>query len=51
MLSLDAVGAGIGEQVLVTNEGFSAMTAVGRPNSPIDSAVIGVIDTVDLHAK
>jgi microcompartment protein CcmK/EutM len=51
VLSLDAVGAGIGERVLLTNEGFSAMTAVGRPNSPIDSAVIGVIDTVDLHAK
>jgi microcompartment protein CcmK/EutM len=27
---------------------FSAMTAVGRPNSPIDSAVIGVIDAVEL---
>jgi microcompartment protein CcmK/EutM len=24
------------------------MTAVGRPNSPIDMAVIGVIDSVDL---
>jgi ethanolamine utilization protein EutN len=51
VLSLDAVGAGIGERVLFTNEGFSAMTAVGRPHSPIDSAVIGVIDAVDLHAK
>jgi ethanolamine utilization protein EutN len=48
VLALDAVSAGIGERVLVTNEGFSAMTAVGRPNSPIDSAVIGVIDSVDL---
>lgn len=48
VLSLDAVGAGVGERVLLTNEGFSAMTAVGRPNSPIDSAVIGVIDSVDL---
>jgi len=27
------------------------MTAVGRPNSPIDSAVIGVIDSVDLHDR
>jgi ethanolamine utilization protein EutN len=51
VLSLDAVGAGVGERVLVTNEGFSAMTAVGRPNSPIDSAVIGVIDSVDLHGE
>ena len=49
VLALDAVDAGIGERVLLTTEGFSAMTAVGRPNSPIDSAVIGVIDHVDVH--
>jgi ethanolamine utilization protein EutN len=48
VLALDAVDAGIGERILLTTEGFSAMTAVGRPNSPIDMAVIGVIDTVDL---
>jgi ethanolamine utilization protein EutN len=51
ILALDAVGAGLGERVLVTTEGFSAMTAVGRPNSPIDSAVIGVVDSVDLHGE
>src|SRR5580693_7632368 len=51
VLALDAVDAGIGDRVLLTTEGFSAMTAVGRPNSPIDSAVIGVIDSVDLHDK
>jgi len=49
ILALDAVDAGVGERVLLTTEGFSAMTAVGRPNSPIDSAVIGVIDAVDLQ--
>ena len=49
VIVLDAVGAGIGERVLLTTEGFSAMTAVGRPNSPIDAAVIGIIDTVDIH--
>jgi microcompartment protein CcmK/EutM len=51
VLALDAVGAGIGERVLLTTEGFSAMTAVGRPNSPIDSAVIGIIDSVDLQGE
>src|SRR6266853_2623558 len=51
VLALDAVGAGIGERVLITTEGFSAMTAVGRPNSPIDAAVIGVIDEVALHGN
>ncbi len=48
VLALDAVDAGIGERVLIVTEGFSAMTAVGRPNSPIDMAVVGVIDSVDL---
>ncbi len=48
ILALDAVDAGIGERVLVVTEGFSAMTAVERPNSPIDMAVVGVIDSVDL---
>jgi ethanolamine utilization protein EutN len=48
VLALDAVGAGVGERVLLSMEGFSAMTAVGRPNSPIDAAIIGVIDAVDL---
>jgi ethanolamine utilization protein EutN len=48
VLALDAVHAGIGDRVLIVTEGFSAMTAVGRPNSPIDMAIVGVIDTVDL---
>lgn len=48
VLALDAVDAGIGERVLLSAEGFSAMTAVGRPNSPIDTAVIGIIDDVTL---
>ena len=50
VLALDAVDAGIGERVLLATEGFSAMTSVGRPNSPIDMAVIGVIDDVQLDA-
>jgi len=48
LLALDAVDAGIGERVLIVTEGFSAMTAVERPNSPIDMAVVGVIDAVEL---
>ncbi|MCL5287544.1 MAG: EutN/CcmL family microcompartment protein [Acidobacteria bacterium] len=51
ILALDAVQAGIGDRVLLATEGWGAMTAVGRPSSPIDTAVIGVIDAVDLHNK
>ena len=48
VLALDAVDAGVGDRVLLSMEGFSAMTSVGRPNSPIDMAVIGVVDHVEL---
>jgi ethanolamine utilization protein EutN len=48
ILALDAADAGIGDQVLVTQEGWSAMSSVGKPFSPIDMSVIGVIDRVDL---
>jgi ethanolamine utilization protein EutN len=48
VVALDAVDAGVGDRVLLTMEGYSAMTSVGRPNSPIDMAVIGVIDTVEI---
>jgi len=49
VIAFDAVDAGVGDQVLLVTEGFSAMTSVGRPNSPIDMAVVGVIDRIDLH--
>jgi microcompartment protein CcmK/EutM len=48
LVALDAVDAGVGDQVLVATEGFSAMTAVGRPQSPIDMAVIAFIDRIDI---
>lgn len=50
VVALDAIGAGIGDRVLLVTEGFSAMTSVGRPQSPIDMAVIGFIDQIDLAA-
>ena len=48
VVALDAVDAGVGDRVLLILEGFSAMTSVGRPDSPIDMAVVGVIDRLDL---
>lgn len=50
VVALDAVDAGAGDRVLLTMEGYSAMTSVGRPMSPIDMAVIGVIDSVEIVA-
>jgi ethanolamine utilization protein EutN len=49
VIALDAVDAGAGDRVLLATEGFSAMTSVGRPQSPIDMAVVGFVDEVDLN--
>jgi microcompartment protein CcmK/EutM len=49
VVALDAVDAGAGDRVLLVTEGFSAMTAVRRPQSPIDMAVIGFIDAIQLE--
>ena len=48
VVAMDAVDAGVGDRVLLATEGFSAMTAVGRSQSPIDMAVIGFIDHIDI---
>lgn len=48
VVALDWVDAGVGDKVLVVTEGWSAMTSVERPGSPIDMAVIAVIDAVEL---
>ena len=51
LLALDSVDAGAGDRVLVVIEGFAAMTAVGRPNSPINAAVIGVTSVSNACAE
>jgi len=49
VVALDAVDAGVGDRVLAVQEGFSAMTSVGHIDSPIDAAVIGVVDLVEIE--
>jgi len=49
LLALDSVDAGVGDIVLVVQEGWGASTAAkGEQGAAIDSAIIGVVDRVDL---
>ena len=49
VLALDAVDAGIGDTVLIVQEGWSASTvATGKAGAAIDSAILGVVDRIDL---
>jgi len=48
LLAVDSVGAGVNEKVLVVIEGRAAAEAVGRKGTPVDAAIIGIVDSVDL---
>ena len=49
ILAIDSVGAGVGEKVLVVIEGRAAGEALGRKAAPVDAAIIGIIDQVELE--
>jgi len=43
----DMASAGVGDTVLVT-KGSSARTAFGKEKIPIDSVIVGVVDSIDI---
>lgn len=48
ILALDSVDAGVGDVVLIVQEGWGASTAAtGEAGAAIDSAIVGVVDRVD----
>lgn len=46
-VAADLASAGVGDTVLVTR-GSSARTAFGKESIPIDSVIVGVIDSIDI---
>ena len=49
VLALDSVDAGVGDTVLIVQEGWGASTvATGKAGAAIDSAIVGVVDRIDL---
>ncbi|HSR50612.1 MAG TPA: EutN/CcmL family microcompartment protein [Acidobacteriota bacterium] len=49
ILAIDGADAGMGDQVLLVQDGFAAMHVLGQFYVPVDAAVIGVIDHVNLY--
>lgn len=48
VLAIDSVGAGVGEKVLLVIEGKAAQDALRRKGAPVDAAIIGIVDAVDV---
>jgi len=49
LLAIDSVGAGVHEKVLIVLEGRAAGEALGRKAAPVDAAVVGIVDHVDVQ--
>ncbi len=48
LLTIDSVGAGVGEKVLIVIEGRAAGDALRRKAAPVDAAIIGIVDRVTI---
>ena len=46
-VAADMVGAGVGEDVLVVT-GSTARRAAGKEGVPVDSAIVGIIDSMEI---
>ncbi len=49
-IAVDAAHSGVGDTVLVCQEGNSTRQVIGVPNSPVRSSIIAVIDSVHLES-
>lgn len=47
-VAVDTVGAGNGENVLVTS-GSSARHVMGNDDSAVDAAIVGIVENIDLE--
>ena len=47
LVAVDTVDAGVGETVLIVS-GSSARMASGLKDCPVDAAIVGIVDTVEV---
>ena len=50
LVAVDTVDAGVGETVLIVS-GSSARMAAGLKDCPVDAAIVGIIDAIDIEKK
>ncbi|MBI4542906.1 MAG: ethanolamine utilization protein EutN [Gemmatimonadetes bacterium] len=51
VIALDVVDAGVGDRVLVVQEGSSARKIFDDPWIPVQAVIVGVLDRVDIRGR
>ncbi len=49
-ICVDVVQAGVGDQVLVIDEGNGARQILNREVAPVRAVIVGIVDDIDLNA-
>jgi microcompartment protein CcmK/EutM len=49
VISVDLIGAGIGDTVLVTQEGDAVQQILGHRNAPIHTIIVAIVDQIDVN--
>lgn len=48
MIASDTVQAGVGDRVLILDEGNGARQVLAAPNAPVRAVIVGIIDAIEL---
>lgn len=51
VVAIDVVDAGIGDTVLLVQEGKAVQQILGHKNAPVHSIVVAVVDSIDVNEK
>jgi microcompartment protein CcmK/EutM len=49
VLAVDGVDAGVGDRVLLVQDGKAAQQVLGRKEAAVDAAVVGVVDSLEIE--
>jgi microcompartment protein CcmK/EutM len=47
VIAVDTVDAGIGDRVVVADEGNTAAQVLGKPRGPVRTVIVGIVDETD----
>ena len=51
VVAIDVVDAGIGDTVLLVQEGKAVQQILGHRNAPVHSVVVAVVDSIDVNSS
>ena len=51
VVAIDVVDAGIGDTVLLVQEGKAVQQILGHKNAPVHSIIVAVVDSIDVNDK